>query len=65
MYAMTVILTLVLLHKYMSILLPLVYPFGVAIRGKATLEMLTLVIPYSDNTIRCAMTLLFSLGALA
>ena len=56
---------MVLLHKYMSILLPPFYPFGVAIRGKATLEMLTLVIPYSDNTIRCAMTLFFSLGALA
>ena len=26
--------------------------FGVAVRGKATLEMLALVIPYSENTIR-------------
>ena len=64
-YAMTVILNLVLLHKYMSILLPPFYPFEVPIRGKATFEMLTLVIPYSDNTIGCAMTLLFSFGALA
>ena len=31
---------------------PLFTHFGVAVRGKATLEMLALVIPYSDNTIR-------------
>ena len=52
MYAMSVILTLVLLHKDMQILLPSFYPFGVAVRGKATLEMLAWVIPYSENTIR-------------
>ena len=38
-----------------------VTPFWVAVRGKATLEMLVLVIPYSENTIRQAMTLFFSL----
>ena len=51
-YAMSVILTLVLLHKLITILLPLFTHFGVAVRGKATFEMLALVIPYSENTIR-------------
>ena len=51
-YAMSVILTLVLLYKLITILLPLFTHFGVAVRGKATLEMLALVIPYSENTIR-------------
>ena len=51
-YAMSVILTLVLLHKWITILLPIFTHFGVAVRGKATLEMLALVIPYSENTIR-------------
>ena len=51
-YAMSVILTLVLLHKLITILLPLFTHFWVAVRGKATLEMLALVIPYSENTIR-------------
>ena len=50
-YAMSVILTLVLLHKRITILLPLFTHFGVAVRGKATLEMLALVIQYSENTI--------------
>ena len=49
---MSVILTLVLLHKYMPILLLPFYPLGAAVRGKATLEMLALFIPYSENTIR-------------
>ena len=30
--------------------LPPFYPFGVAVRSKATLEMLALIIPYSENT---------------
>ena len=51
-YAMSVILTLVLLHKLITIFLPLFTHFGVAVRGKATLEMLALVITYSENTIR-------------
>ena len=49
---MTVVLVLIFLHKYMSVLLPLFTHFGVAVRGKATLEMLALVIPCSENTIR-------------
>ena len=49
---MSVILTLVLLHKYIPILLPLFIIFGVAARGKATLEMLALAFPYTENTIR-------------
>ena len=36
----------------MPILLPPFYPIGVAVRGKATLEMFAFAIPYSDNTIR-------------
>ena len=51
-YAMSVILILVLLHKLITLLLPLFTNFGVAVRGKATLEMLALVITYSENTIR-------------
>ena len=51
-YAMSVILTLVLLHKLITIFLPLFTHFGVAVRGKAILEMLALVITYSENTIR-------------
>ena len=50
-YAMSVILTLVLLHKWITIVSPLFTHFGVAVRGKATLEML-LFIPCSENTIR-------------
>ena len=46
------VLSLVLLNKYMPIWLPTFYPFGVAVRGKATFEMLALVIPYSENTMR-------------
>ena len=49
---MSVILTLVLLHKKITILLPLFTIFGVADRGKATLEMLALAFPQSENTIR-------------
>ena len=49
---MSVILTYVLLHKYIPILLPLFIVFGVADRGKATLEMLALAFPHSENTIR-------------
>ncbi len=38
------------LHKYMSILLPLfITPFWVAVRGKAKLEILALVSPYSEK----------------
>ena len=33
----------------MPILLPPFTLFGVAVRGKSTLEMLELVIPYSEN----------------
>ena len=51
MYAMSVILTLALLHKLITILLPLFTHFGAAVGGKATIEMLALVIPYSENTI--------------
>ena len=51
-YAMSVILTLVLLHKLLTILFPLFTHFGATVRGKATLEMLALIIPYSENTIR-------------
>ena len=58
-YAMSVILTLFLLHKLITMLLPPFTHFGVVVRGKATLEMLELVIPYSENTIRQAMTLFF------
>ena len=36
----------------MQILLPTLYPFGVAVKGKATLKMLAFVIPYYENTIR-------------
>ena len=50
MYAMSVILTLVLLHKLIIILLPLFTNCGAAVGGKATIEMLALVIPYSENT---------------
>ena len=47
-YDMRLVLALRFLHKYMSIVLPLfVTTFGVAVRGKATLKMLTLVSPYS------------------
>ena len=52
MYAMSVILTLALLQKLITILLPLFTYFGAAVGGKATIEMLALVIPYSENTIR-------------
>ena len=45
-------LTLVLLHKRITICYPLFTHFGVAVRGKAKLEMLAFVIPYSENTIR-------------
>ena len=38
------------LHKYMSILLPLlITPFWVAVRGKAKLKILALVSPYSEK----------------
>ena len=40
-------LTLRFLHKYMPILLPPFYPFGVAVRSKATFKML--VSPYSGT----------------
>ena len=49
---MSVSLTLVLLHIMNKTILPLFTHFGVAVRGKATLEILALVIPYSENTIR-------------
>ena len=45
-------LTLVLLHKRITICYPLFTHFGVAVRGKAKLEMLAFVISYSENTIR-------------
>ena len=49
-YDMILVLALRFLHKYMSILLPtFVTPFGVAVRGKATLNMLVLVSPYSGT----------------
>ena len=52
-YAMSVILTLVLLHlNNYQFCYPLFTNFGVAVRGKARLEMLALIIPYSENTIR-------------
>ena len=35
-----------------NVLTPLFTHFGVALRGKTTLEMLPLVIPYSENTKR-------------
>ena len=44
-------------------MLPLFTHFGVAVRGKPTLEMLALVIPYSEYIIREAMKLLFGLRA--
>ncbi len=48
MYDMTLVLALRFLHKYMSIVLPpFVTHFGVVVRGKATLKMLTLFSPYS------------------
>ena len=47
-YDMTLVLSLVFLHKYMSILLPLfITPFGVAIRGKA--NILALVSAHSEK----------------
>ena len=47
---MTLVLALRFLHKYISMLLvPFVNPFVVAVRGKATLNMLALVSPYSGK----------------
>ena len=42
--------SIVFLHKYMSILLPLfITPFWVAVRGKAKLMILALVSQYSEK----------------
>ena len=50
MHDMTMVLALRDLHKYMSIVLPyFVTPFGVAVRGKTTLKMVTSVSPYSGK----------------
>ena len=48
---MTLVLALLFfLHKYMSILLPLlITPFGVAVRGKGKLTILALISPYSEK----------------
>ena len=47
---MTLVLTLVFLHKYMSIVLPLfITPFGVAVRGKCKLTILALISPYWEK----------------
>ena len=58
-YDMTLVLALRFLHKYMSIVLPpFVTPFGVVIRGKATL-----VSPYSRKP-KVAMSVILTLALL-
>ena len=47
---MTLVLALIFLHKYMSNLLPhFITTFWVAVRGKANIEILELVSPYSEK----------------